>query len=184
MKYYEFTRRKGGGARRLLVELAEYLFLFPFCYAAIAFILMDILRLNIPGRFSIYGFIAVMLIGLTLFIYNLTVMKGMFVFDDHIEVIDDVVQPYFRRLKNISYDNIEDIRVVFDYKTDADKTRRPLIITRGWYSNFAAGNPKEPCIKIKLIHGGWYYVGVKEPDAAASDIRRRMDRYRGINYRD
>lgn len=151
MKYYEFTEVNNG--IKTFAEIAEYLFLLPFIFVFVYFNLVGRLNLNIPEVCFPAGLLIVFITGVVLFICNKNMLKGVFVYDDHIEIRYDLLQIFYR---NIPFENIYNAYYVQNFRADKDARF-------GRYNrNLLAGNADRHCVKLYLKHGGFRFVGVED----------------------
>ena len=171
MKYYEFTKRKGRGFFSFITELLGYTILLPLIFFFVYYVLTEWLKVPLPEGTFFYGMLAAFTLGFILFIVNRIMLKGVFVFDDHIEIKCDLLYPRFR---NVPLDEITDVRYVDNYRTDADRRYRTAIMPYAFSNNLLAGDPAQPCVKIRFLKHGWYFVGVEDADALYHDVLKRM----------
>jgi len=111
-------------------------------------------------------------IGLVLFLVDMFSTKGIFVFDDHIEIVRSI---WPSRFKKIPMERIGSAIICFDCRRDQDYKPGGKGLFN--WSNFIAGSDYRNCAKI-VIDGRVYFLSADDSHALVADISNRLSKYR------
>ncbi len=162
MKYYELSKRSLFG--RMFIK-AIGIFLVAVCPP-----MLWIMTVNFFGGIGKGSPIPIILLvayyaaAIALAVYDFASLKGVFLYDDCMEICNGL----FPRRKIINYSDIMQVLPSKSFHTDPDRIRL------SYYSNFIAGDPFSPCVKVRLKNGKWRFVGVDDAYGLVNELSRRM----------
>lgn len=169
MKYYEFTKKSFSG--RFFIGLTDVIcclfvpsFIFWFAYVWLSKLIKSF-ELSVPMVVICCGIC--LLISVLLIIYRVFSLKGVFLFDDYMEIKNGKISGL--KYKRIDYSDI----VKVEYVESLKKHKRSMSST-----DFLGGN-KNDCLRMLIAGEGYIFFGIENSLDFMNEINSRV--YKGQN---